>query len=352
MEHEMSAPHHTSSSKKLDNKKNLLIGLGAVVVILIVVAFANFGGSIFKSGKNLSPDEAKAKAEEFINKNLVQGTTASVSEVTDYSDMMYKLSVLVGTNTIESFISKDGTLFFPQAMNINDVNNGVATTDGTATPEASAPVVPADLPKNDKPVVEMFVMSECPYGLQMQKGMLPVVNALKDKMDFQLKFVNYAMHGKKEVDEQLRQYCVNKEENSKLISYLSCYSTSGNSSSCGTEAGLNESKISSCVSKADKEFKITESYNDKNTWTGSFPSFAIHDAENKKYGVQGSPTLVINGKSVESNRDSQSLLTTICAAFNEAPEACNAALDAATPAPGFGSGVTSNTNAAECAPAT
>ncbi len=338
------------SGRKFDGKSNLIIGLGAVVVILIIVAFANFGGSMF-SGKKLSPDEAKAKALEFINKNLVQGTTASISEVTDYSDSLYKLSVVVGTSTIDSYISKDGKQFFPQVMNIDDVNNGtVATGDTTATP--AAPVVPADLPKNDKPVVEMFVMSECPYGLQMQKGMLPVVAALKDKMDFQLKFVNYAMHGKKEVDEQLRQYCINKEDNSKLLSYLTCYSKSGSATSCGTEAGVNESKVSSCVAKADKEFKITESYNDKNTWTGSFPSFAIYDAENKKYGVQGSPSLVINGKMVESNRDSQSLLTTICAAFNNAPEACNTALDSATPAPGFGSGVTSNTNAAECAPAT
>lgn len=348
MEHETTT---SRQAKRLDGKSNLMIALGAVVVILAVVAVANFGGDIFKGAKNISPDEAKARAENFINTNLVAaGTTATVTSVTDYSKALYKLAVKVGDNEIESFISKDGKQFFPQAMDIDAVANGTAT--GTDTAAASAPVIPADLPKTKKPVVEMFVMSECPYGLQMQKGMLPVMQTLGDKADIQVKFVNYAMHGKKEVDEQLRQYCINKEEDSKLISYLTCYSKSGNATACGTEASINESKISSCIAKADKEFKITESYNDKSTWNGSFPKFAIHDAENTKYGVQGSPTLVINGKEVQSNRDSASLLATICAAFEDAPEECSATLDAATPAPGFGTGTAAAGNAAECAPAT
>jgi len=348
MENETPVVHH--SPKKLDSKSNLMIALGAVVVILAVVAVANFGGSMFKGAKNLSPDEAKAKAEEFINKNLVaEGTTATVTEVSDYSKALYKLSVKVGDNTIESYISKDGSTFFPQAM----ATSGVAAGTDSATPStASAPVIPADLPKTDKPVVEMFVMSECPYGLQMEKGMLPVMQALGNKADIQVKFVNYAMHGKKEVDEQLRQYCINDGQKDKYLSYLSCYTKSGNATACGTEAGINESKVSSCVAKADKEFKITDSYNDKSTWNGSFPKFAIHDAENVKYGVQGSPTLVINGKEVQANRDSASLLASICAAFKNAPDECKAQLDSATPAAGFGTGTAAAGSAAECAPAT
>lgn len=353
MEHEMSAPHHTSSSKKLENKKNLLIGLGAVVVILIVVAFANFGGSMFKSAKNLSPDEAKAKAEEFINKNLVQGTTASVSEVTDYSDTMYKLSVQVGTNTIESFISKDGTLFFPQAMNINDVNNGVATTDGSASATASAPVVPADLPKTDKPVVELFVMSHCPYGTQIEKGIVPVMKTLGSKADIQIKFVNYVMHGESELVNNIDQYCISKEQPAKYTDFLSCFLKAGDAKGCMASTGIDMKKHEACYSATDKKFNLTADFNDKSKWNGSFPTFAIHDAENKAYGVQGSPTLVINGKSVESNRDSASLLATVCAAFNEKPAECDAKLDTATPSAGFGEGTAAagSGSAAACAPA-
>jgi len=49
-------------------------------------------------------------------------------------------------------------------------------------------------------------MSYCPYGTQIEKGILPVINALGNKIKFSLKFVDYAMHGKKEIDENSRQY--------------------------------------------------------------------------------------------------------------------------------------------------
>jgi hypothetical protein len=66
-------------------------------------------------------------------------------------------------------------------------------------------------------------MSYCPFGTQAEKGILPVVNLLKDKIDFKVKFVNYAMHGKKEIDENNLQYCIQKEEPNKYNSYLTCF---------------------------------------------------------------------------------------------------------------------------------
>ena len=358
MEQEISTTPHTPVSKKFDNKKNLLIGLGAVVVILIVVAVAHFDGSLFNFTKKLSPTEAKAKAEEFINKNLVQGTTATVASVTDYSDSLYKLSVQVGTNTIESFISKDGKEFFPQAMNIDDVNNGVATTNGTANTAAAtattanAPVVAANVPKSDKPKVELFIMSHCPYGTQIEKGMTSVVRTLGSKMDFAIKFVNYSMHGPSELVDNINQYCIGTEQNAKYMDYLDCFLKAGDSKSCIASTGIDQNKLTACYNATDSKYKITANSNDKTTYSGSFPTFLIDDQENKTLAVQGSPTLIINGKQVDSNRDSASLLATICSAFTTKPAECDAKLATATPAPGFGTDTTaagSGSNA-NCAP--
>ena len=70
---------------------------------------------------------------------------------------------------------------------------------------------------------------------------------------------------------------------------------------------------------------------------------------NDKYGIGGSPTLVINGAQANSGRDSVSYLRTICAAFNDAPEACNTELSSAQPSPGFGYETTSgSTTTAQC----
>ena len=73
--------------------------------------------------------------------------------------------------------------------------------------------------KRETPEVDLFVMAYCPYGTQTEKAFLPVLELLGDKIDFNLRFVYYAMHGKKELDEQLRQYCIQKEQKSKKRTY-------------------------------------------------------------------------------------------------------------------------------------
>ena len=77
--------------------------------------------------------------------------------------------------------------------------------------------------KSDKPNVELFVMSHCPFGTQAEKGIIPVVNLLKNKINFSVKFVDYSMHGKSEIDENTLQYCIQKEESKKYIPYLTCF---------------------------------------------------------------------------------------------------------------------------------
>lgn len=350
MSHEHSegaAPHHPKTAQ--GNKKNLMMALGAVAVILIVLAVANFNpsGLLGTSGKRLTPDEAKAKAEDFINKNLVQGTTASISSVEDYNDSLYRLKVKVGDTDIDSYMTKDGVQFFPQAMNIDEA------ASGTGTAAAQTPVAAANVVKADKPEVELFVMSHCPYGTQTEKGIVPVMETLKDKANIKIKFVNYIMHGDVEKNDNLVQYCIDKEDHGKYNAFLKCFLKDGNSGACMTSTGVNVNKVNSCISATDKQFKVTEVFNDKSKWpNGSFPPFAIHEAENTKYGVQGSPTLVINGQQVESERSPAGLLATICAAFNNKPAECDTKLDTATPGPGFGdatAAATTGSNAA-CAP--
>ena len=84
---------------------------------------------------------------------------------------------------------------------------------------------------------------------------------------------------------------------------------------------------------------------DKANWlNGRFPKFNIHADLNKKYEVQGSPTLVINGQQVQSaGRDSNSILRSICSAFKNPPAECKEDISSKTPAPGFGYGKTANT---------
>lgn len=328
-------------------KKTIILGLALALLVSGCVK----GNQV----KEITLEEAKTLTVNFINDNLMQqGSGVTLKEASEEGGM-YKIVVNLpgGQNgegqEIESYLSKDGKKFFPSVMDIEEVTKQTAERNNQQT--AAKTQTEASVVKSEKPVVELFVMSHCPYGTQIEKGIIPVVEKLGDKIDFDVKFCDYAMHGKKELDEQLVQYCIQKNEKDKLIPYLNCFlgTKSGEkeeSEGCLTTAKINKTKLNSCVTATDKEFKVTELYNDQSTWSGGrFPQFNVDKVAANQYGVSGSPGLVINGAKIQSGRDSASLLKTICAGFEEAPEECEAVLSSASPSPGFGFGTTNSAGA-------
>ncbi len=321
-------------------KKTILLAFGFFVALTLT------GCSVM--GGELSEEKAKQVAEDFINSTLMPpGGTATVKELVEEGGM-YKLVVNANGQEIISYLTQDGKIFFPNAMNIEET---LKTKEEQAATEAAAKQAElASMEKKAVPVVELFVMSHCPFGTQIEKGIIPVVEKLGDKIDFQLKFVNYAMHQKKELDQQLIQYCIDEEEPTKLVPYLRCFLEAEKTEECLASTGINTAKNASCVESADQKFGVTAGFEDKESWGGNFPKFAIHNEDNVKYGVQGSPTLVINGKKVNTARDPKSLMDIICGGFETAPEECNAEMSSDQPAPGFGwTGATPSGGAsAEC----
>ena len=342
------APHKGVKSK-VKSKKMLIVGLLALALIISALFFLqknNIGPDYMNIGPNhtgegvLSAKDSKNKIEAFINENLMpQGNSVTIKkfiEDKDYKDL-YKMVIDVGNGQkpINSYLTKDGKKFFPQVIDIEEMENKKREAKEKANSDKEKAMT--EMEKNDKPKVEIFVMSYCPYGTQIEKGILPVLETLGDKIDFELKFCSYSMHGEKELQEQLRQYCIQKEESDKLEQYLSCFLEAGESDKCVTKAGINSSKLASCVTTTDKEYKVMKDFNDKGTWlNGKFPIFDVYKADNEKYGITGSPGLVINGKKVQSGRDSESLLKMICSGFNKQPEECNTKLSSTPLSPGFG----------------
>lgn len=238
--------------------------------------------------------------------------------------------LILGTLVLQGKVSIGGS---------KEYNNQVVAQQQTPTQQQPTP---QNIPKSNKPKVELFVMSYCPYGLQMEKAVVPAWDLLKNKADFSIKFVNYIMHGKTEIDENNRQYCIQKEEPSKLAAYIKCIYTGKNGAApdfkdCLTATKINTSKMNSCISSIDREYKITDLYNDQTTWlSGRYPLYKVHDTENNKYGVQGSPTLVINGVQAEVARTPEAVKAAICNSFNNAPSECSQSLSNASFQPGFG----------------
>jgi len=272
-------------------------------------------------GKAMDIKTAKEFALDFVKNNMIrEGQNVDLKEINEEKGL-FKLKFALDRNEITSYMTKDGALFFPSGMDIADIK------------KKNEPV-----PKTDKPKVELFVMSYCPYGTQIQKGILPVVERLKDKIDFEVKFVNYVMHDKKEIDENILQYCIQKNYKDKYLGYLKCFLKEGKSEDCITEMKIDKTSLDKCIAETDETYSITKDFKDpsKSKWHGTYPPFAINDKECNDYDVKSSPTVIINGKAAKSGRDAKSLLNVICDAFKTKPDECSKEIDDSKPAPGFG----------------
>jgi len=300
----------------------------------------------------VSSESAKTNVEGFINDSLLgANVTAAVTSIEKDSGL-YKLEIeLVQDGSEEkqevvSYVTLDGTKFIPEMMDIAEMKAEVEQKE--AQEKLAKEIEILETPKTSHPIAELFVMSHCPFGTQIEKGILPVIDALGDKVDFQLKFVNYVMHGDKEIKEQTRQFCIQKDFSDKLISYLKEFLKEGDSDAALAAVGIDASTLEDCVAVADEEFKITENFEDKDSWlSGQFPKFEIHAEDNKKYDVKGSPAFVVNGKVIAgADRSPAGLLTAVCAGFENAPEECSTELSVQVPGAGFGEGV--GTNGGSC----
>ncbi len=326
-------------------------GNGSIFVWLIII-IAVIGAIIFfqqKQGNNgseakpvsdkVSKEVSKAAMDLIEGQLVAPGTKVDIKEVAEESGL-YKIKLSVADQEITSYMTKDKKKFIPQLIDVKELENA---KDEKNKKNKTAPLTEVQA-KSDKPNVELFVMSYCPYGTQMEKGYLPVIKTLGNSIDSKIKFVDYSMHGEKEINENLRQYCIEKNEPNKYADYLTCFlaSKSGSeqeSKACMKKFGVNANSVKQCMDTTDKKYDITKLAKDKSTYvSGQFPQFNIHKEDNEKYGVEGSPTLVINGELIQTGRDSESILKAICSAFNEQPEACKKELSTTSPSPGFGTG--------------
>jgi len=288
--------------------------LAIIAVVLLIMAFrGGVTGNVVKLDTIVSEDIAGERLLAFAN---AQGAQAELVEIND-NGIFYEVVISVQGQDLPVYVTKDGKSF---------ATTLVPLTGGDVVQQQDTPIQqqqqPQNIQKSDKPQVELFVMTHCPYGTQAEKGMLPVYELLGDKINGEIKFIHYFMHDPEKTETPV-QVCIREEQASKYNDYLKCFLEDGDTERCLKETKIDETKLNKCI-----EDKADEYYN-------------ADSALSEGYGVRGSPTLVVNGVIAQSGRDAASYLKTICSAFNEAPEECNEELSSASPSPGFGYQVTS-----------
>lgn len=325
--------------KNMGKRNTILIAIaivGIIVTGVLIYANTNHGFSI-PNIFGISDSQVGQKVISYINDNKLSSTPATLVKVSETSGLV-KVTIKIGTNQFDSYATKDGKLLFPQAFDMSAQKNTTASNQNSNNNTQTQ----AAVQKTDKPMLEAYVVSSCPYGLQMQRAFADAVkNAPAMASDVKIRYIGSisggaitSMHGPEEAQENLRQICIREEQPSRYWSYVSCYmkkttSTAsggmplGDSTGCQASTGVDSAKLSACVSDTSRGLAYAQKDFDLNT----------------KYNVSGSPTLVLNGVQIsESNyggRSSDAVRAMVCAGATSQPSFCSTKLNTAEAATSF-----------------
>ena len=110
-----------------------------------------------------------------------------------------------------------------------------------------------------KPTLELFVMSYCPFGVQAEEKLIPIVKEFGNKIDFKLQFIAQeketpsaqditpftSLHGYPEVAENIRQLLIAQEYPDLYLDYILCRGKKLDKSweDCAEKLGIDVAKI-------------------------------------------------------------------------------------------------------------
>ena len=110
-----------------------------------------------------------------------------------------------------------------------------------------------------KPTLELFVMSYCPFGVQAEEKLIPVVKKFGDQIDFKLRFIAQeketpspqditpfmSLHGYPEVAENIRQLLIAREYPDRYLDYILCRGKKLDKSweGCAVKLGIDVARI-------------------------------------------------------------------------------------------------------------
>ncbi len=305
--------------KRLKVNKSLIPLIVAIAGVILVVVAVVVLSQVAKSKKSQESSkqnqEIAQKSLDYVNKNLLGGTAAAVLGDISEENGLVKMKITVGGNEIESYATKDGKLFFPQAFNMEEVvdNSGSNGEPGQKSCE--------ELKKAQTPLLEAFVVSKCPYGLQMQRILAEVVKNIPQlASDIKVRYLGSisgntitSMHGDVEAQENLRQICL-REETNKYWNYISCYIQKGEADNCLSSVGANKTELQKCITDSTRGLKYAKE------------DFDLQD----KYEASGSPTLILNEEEVSEfwfgGRTADALKTLLCCGFDKDQGVCSQTL--------------------------
>lgn len=172
--------------------------------------------------------------------------------------------------------------------------------------------------KSNLTQVDLFVMSQCPYGVKAENLVNEVRNDFDSYVNFNVEYIAdvdgdgfQSLHGQPEVEGNLYQLCVKENYPDKFWDFVICqnedYSNITDTfESCANEAGVDYEKIKTCATSEEGKNLLTDSLNKAN-----------------ELGVTGSPTFFIDGEQYTGPRgNAVDISRALCRAIEDEAPAC------------------------------
>jgi len=223
------------------------------------------------------------------------------------------LSVLLALAILASFY------FFFQANNLRGEVDSLKRLIGSPGTTGSTGTTLTTIPYSGERVkLDFYVMSKCPYGVQVLIAVAPVLKQLGSSVDFSANYIAddngdetfSSLHGDTEVQGDIAGLCAKKYAPTKYMDVVECMSKDvgnipANWQSCAQQAGVDVQSIKTCYEGAEG----------KNLLSASI-------VKTNSVGATGSPTIYLNGQSYNGGRATNDFLRAICSAFNTKPDVC------------------------------
>ena len=96
----------------------------AVILLLLSIFTQGFNFSDSQKGMELSLSEAEQKTVDYVNNQLLSPPFVAEVSSSVEEDGLYKVTLSIAGETVDSYLTKDGKLFFPQGFLMNEVVQG------------------------------------------------------------------------------------------------------------------------------------------------------------------------------------------------------------------------------------
>jgi len=212
-----------------------------------------------------------------------------------------------------------------------------AGTETQAEVEKSSTELCEAMPKVDKPKLEVFYVSRCPFGVQAINSLYYVKKNFGDKVDVIPRLLveksadgksTTSMHGAEEHVEDLRHVCLREEQPAVYWSYINCYAESGDGKTCEATAKVDSKKLEDCSKNRAESYALK----DADDWAKIY----------RPKGGSGSPSFFLNGEKIneydfsQNGRSPDNVKTIVCCSAKTALKECESKLQTNQPPRGFG----------------